>query len=114
MLHCKPMCDYVVSDDGLRHRFRRLTINFWDDRDFFDSAAVRRFEEYDDLNEAIERLTTVSQEPSLDELSRLRASMLLQRLLEYQETGLIASPEGSSSLEATLRTTLRDALKVTE
>ena len=110
LLHCRPTCAYF-TDYSDKHHFHQLEINFWDDRDFFDPSAVRRSEEYDDIDQAIERLEEIGEEMSFDELSRLSASMLAEHLRQFQETGSMVL-EGVPS-EADMLAQINDAFAST-
>ncbi len=92
MLHCRPKCEYFTDDEGKQH-FRRVRIKIWDDREYFDPAAIRRQEEYEDIDEALARLDEFSDEPSFDTVSRHRLSMLAGWLREYKRDGVLRVPE---------------------
>ena len=92
MLHCKPIYEYSTDDEGKRH-FRRVLLKIWDDREYFDPAAIRRNEEYDDIDQAIARLDEFSDEPSFDLKSRLGSSTLAKWLRQYKQDGVLRLPE---------------------
>ena len=92
VLHCTPTCEYSTDDQGKQH-LRRVRIKIWDDREYFDPAAVRRHEEYEDIEEAIERLVEFGDEPSFDAKSRISSSMLANLLMRYKRTGILRSAE---------------------
>ena len=92
MLYCRPTYEYFTDDEGNRH-FRRVLLKIWDDRDYFDPAAIRRNEEYDDIDQAIARLDEFSDEPSFDLNSRLGFSTLAKWLREYKQDGVLRLPE---------------------
>ena len=103
MLHCKPTCEYSTDDEGKQH-FRRVLLKIWDDRDYFDPAAVRRSEEYGDIDQAIARLDEFSDEPSFDMKSSLTLSMLARLLRSYKIDGVLRRPgkPTKDDLQATL------------
>lgn len=103
MLHCKPTCEYSTDDEGKQH-FRRVLLKIWDDRDYFDPAAVRRSEKYDDIDQAIDRLDEFNDEPSFDMKSRLTLSMLAKLLRSYKIDGVLRRPgkPTKDDLQATL------------
>ena len=98
MLHCIPKCEYFTDDQGKQH-FRQVRIKIWNDREYFDPTAVRRNEEYDDIDEAIARLDEFSDEPSFDMKSRLTSSLLANLLTQYKQSGVLRSPDGSPKVD---------------
>lgn len=91
MLYCRPKLMYSTDDQG-EHHFVRVWIKIWDNRDYFDPAAVRRNEEYEDVDQAIARLDEFGDEPSFDSASRHRSLMLADWLREYKREGVLRPP----------------------
>ena len=88
MLYCRPRWEAFTDDDGWRH-FRILRLKIWDDKDYFDPSAIRRNEEYEDIEEAIARLDEFSDEPSFDTESRAVMSMLADWLRRNERDGVL-------------------------
>ncbi len=92
MLHCRPRCQYTTDYQEKQH-FLRVWFNIWDDRDSFDPEAVRRNEEYDDIDQAIARLDEIGNDASFDVISRQSSSMLANRLKQFKRGGSLNSRE---------------------
>ncbi len=91
MLYCKPKLEYSTDDQGKQH-FVRVWLRIWDNRDYFDPAAIRRNEEYKDIDQAIARLDEFGDEPSFDTVSRHRLLMLADWLRKYKRDGTLRPP----------------------
>ena len=98
MLYCEPKWQYFEDEQG-KPRFRKLRLKIWDDKDYFDPVAVRRLEEYEDIEEAIARLDEFGAEPSFDRVSRTRASALAKRLRKFEQDGILPRLKGPSQEE---------------
>ncbi len=103
MLYCRPKWEYRTDDDGWRH-FRKLRLKIWDDKDYFDPSAIRRNEEYEDIDEAIARLDEFIDEPSFDSVSRAVMSMFADLLRRHKKDGVLppANPRLKWELQAAL------------
>ena len=98
MLYCKPKYEYFTDDQG-KQRFLRMLLKIWDHRDYFDPGAIRRQEEYEDIDEALARLDEFSDEPSFDPISRNRMSLLANRLRQYKRGGVLRSPKRTPNVD---------------
>ena len=84
-LHCVPRIQMEVDVRGREH-FRNVWLNIWDDHHYDDPRAIRRREDYGDINLAHARLEDISNDKTFDKDSRAKAAVAIDQLLTFKES----------------------------